>query len=84
MTFGQTTEMGRSVLIVGYYIKLKNCYSKEANMEFIPVFQNQIPEAPLQLVQVICTDYKRLTICARFAPNIKRTIVSYKVVKRIG
>lgn len=52
-------------------------------MGFIPVFQNQIPEAPLQLVQVICSDYKRLTICARFAPNIKRTIVSYKVVKRV-
>lgn len=53
-------------------------------MGFIPVFQNHIPEAPLQLVQVICSDYMRLTICARFAPNIKRTIVSYKVVKQVS
>jgi len=51
-------------------------------MSFIPVTENQIPERPLQLVQVICDDYKRLTICARFAPNIKRKIISYKVVHR--
>jgi hypothetical protein len=49
---------------------------------FIPVTENKIPEPPLQLVQVICDDYKRLTICARFAPNIKRRIVSYKAVRR--
>lgn len=49
---------------------------------FIPVTENKIPEQPLQLVQVICDDYKRLTICARFAPNIKRRIVSYKAVCR--
>lgn len=51
-------------------------------MSFIPVQNNQIPESPLQLVQVICDDYKRLTICARFAPNIQRKIISYKVVRR--
>jgi hypothetical protein len=50
---------------------------------FIPVKNNEIPEAPLRLVQVICDDYKRLTICARFAPNIKRKIISYKVVRRV-
>lgn len=51
-------------------------------MSYQPVENNQIPEPPMQLVQVICDDYKRLTICARFAPNIKRRITSYKVVKR--
>lgn len=51
-------------------------------MSFQPVTNNQIPEPPLQLVQVICDDYKRLTICARFAPNIKRKITSYKLVHR--
>lgn len=51
-------------------------------MSFQPVTNNKIPEPPLQLVQVICDDYKRLTICARFAPNIKRKITSYKRAER--
>jgi hypothetical protein len=51
-------------------------------MSFQTVTNNEIPEPPLQLVQVICDDYKRMTICARFGPNIKRRIISYKVVER--
>lgn len=51
-------------------------------MEFIPVTSNIIPENPMQLIQVICADYTRLTIYARFAPNIKRKITSYKIVSR--
>jgi hypothetical protein len=51
-------------------------------MTFNPVINNEIPERHLQLVRIICDDYKRLTICARFAPNIKRKIISYKVVHR--
>lgn len=50
---------------------------------FIPVTNNQIPEPPYQLIQVICDDFKRLTICARFAPNIKRQITAYKKVRRV-
>lgn len=49
---------------------------------FIQVQNNEINEPPYQLVQIICDDYKRLTICARFAKNIKRTIKSYNVVRR--
>lgn len=49
---------------------------------FIPVQNNEINEPPYQLVQVICSDLKRLTICARFAKNIQRQITSYKVVRR--
>lgn len=48
---------------------------------FNPVQNNEINEPLYQLVQVICDDYKRLTIFARFAKNIKRTITSYKVVR---
>jgi hypothetical protein len=49
---------------------------------FTPVTENQIPEPPLQLVEVICSDFTRLVICARFAPNIRRKIMSYRVVQR--
>lgn len=52
-------------------------------MSYKPVENNTIPEAPLQLCRIICDDYKRLTICARFAPNIKRKIMSYKRVERV-
>ena len=51
-------------------------------MSYKPVENNTIPEAPLQLCKIICDDYKRMTICARLAPNIKRKITAYKVVKR--
>jgi hypothetical protein len=49
---------------------------------FIPVTENLIHEPPLQLVEVICSDFTRLVICARFAPNIRRKIMSYRVVQR--
>lgn len=52
-------------------------------MSYKPVNNNEIPERPLQLVKIICDDYKRLTICARFAPNIKRRITAYKKVERV-
>ena len=51
-------------------------------MSYQPVTNNQINERPLQLVRIICADYTRMTICARFAVNIKREIKSYKVVNR--
>lgn len=51
-------------------------------MSFQPITENQIPEPPLQLVEVICSDYTRLVICARFAPNIRRKIMSYRVVQQ--
>jgi hypothetical protein len=49
---------------------------------FTPITENQIPEPPLQLVEVICSDFTRLVICARFAPIIRRKIMSYRVVQR--
>lgn len=51
-------------------------------MSYQPIQNNQIPEPPNQMVMVICSDYKRLKILARFAPNIKRTITSYKRVEK--
>lgn len=45
---------------------------------FIPVQNNEIPEPPLQLVDVILSNYKRLTICARFAKNLKADVKSYR------
>ena len=51
-------------------------------MSYKPLENNTIPEAPLQLCKIICEDYKRMTICARFAPNIKRKITAYKAVYR--
>jgi hypothetical protein len=51
-------------------------------MSFQPITENKIPEPPLQLVEVICSDFTRLVICARFAPNIRRKIVSYKPVRK--
>jgi hypothetical protein len=49
---------------------------------FIPITENKIPEPPMQMVMIICDDYSRHKILARFAPNIKRRIMSYKVVYR--
>ena len=51
-------------------------------MSYKPVENNTIPEPPYQLCRIICDDYKRMTICARFAPNIKRKITAYKAVQR--
>lgn len=51
-------------------------------MSYQPIQNNQIPEPPNQMVMVICSDYKRFKILARFAPNIKRTITSYKRVEK--
>lgn len=51
-------------------------------MSFTPVTNNQIPEPPMQMILVITSDYRRLKIMARFAPNIGRTITSYKRVIR--
>lgn len=51
-------------------------------MSYQPIQNNQIPEPPNQMVMVICSDYKRLKILARFAKNIKREIKSYKRVER--
>lgn len=51
-------------------------------MSYQPVTNNEINEPPLQLVRIICDDYTCLTICARFAVNIKRKITAYKVVQR--
>lgn len=51
-------------------------------MSYQPIQNNEIPEPPNQMVMVICSDYKRLKILARFAPNIKRTITSYKIVRK--
>lgn len=51
-------------------------------MSFKPVTNNEIPERPLQLVRVILADYRRLTICARFAKNLTSPVMSYKVVHR--
>lgn len=47
-------------------------------MSYQPVTNNEINEPPYQLVKIICDDFKRLTICARFAKNIKRNITAYK------
>ena len=52
-------------------------------MSFIPVTNNQIPERPLQLVKVILADYRRLTICARFAKNLTSPVMAYKKVERV-
>lgn len=52
-------------------------------MSFQPVTNNQIPEPPMQMIVVICSDLKRLKIMARFAPNIKRTITAYKTIQRV-
>ena len=52
-------------------------------MSFIPVKNNEIPERPLQLVKVILADYRRLTICARFANNLTSPVTSYKRVERV-
>jgi hypothetical protein len=49
---------------------------------FTPTTENKIPEQPMQMVLIICDDYSRHKILARFAPNIKRRIMSYKVVYR--
>lgn len=49
-------------------------------MSYQPVTNNQIPEPPMQMVMVICEDYKRFKVLARFAPNIKRKITAYKIV----
>jgi len=49
---------------------------------FIPVENNQIPEAPLQLVKVILADRRRFTICALFAKNLTSPVTAYKAVKR--
>ena len=51
-------------------------------MSYQPIQSNQIPEPPNQMVMVICSDYKRLKTLARFAPNIKREIKSYKRAER--
>jgi len=51
-------------------------------MSFQPITENKIPEPPMQMVLIICDDYSRHKILARFAPNIKRRIMSYKVVHR--
>lgn len=51
-------------------------------MSYQPVTNNQIPEQPNQMIVVICADYKRLKILARFATNLKREIKSYKRVER--
>lgn len=49
---------------------------------FIPVQNNEINEPPYQMITVICSDYSRIKICARFAKNIKRTITGYKKIIR--
>jgi hypothetical protein len=49
---------------------------------FTPITENKIPEPPMQMVLIICDDYSRHKILARFAPNIKCRIMSYKVVYR--
>lgn len=51
-------------------------------MSYQPIQNNQIPEPPNQMILIICSDYKRLKILARFAPNIKRTITAYKRVEK--
>lgn len=51
-------------------------------MSYQPVTNNEIPEPPMQMILVICSDLKRLKILARFAPNLKRTITSYKRLER--
>jgi hypothetical protein len=51
-------------------------------MSYQPVTNNEINEPPYQLVKIICDDFKRLTIAARFAKNIKRNITAYKLVVR--
>lgn len=51
---------------------------------FITVTNNEIPEPPMQMILVICSDLTRLKILARFAPNIKRTITAYKTVQRVA
>ena len=50
---------------------------------FIPVTNNEIPEPPMQMVYVICSDLKRLKILAGFAPNLKRNITAYKTIERV-
>ena len=51
-------------------------------MSYQPIQNNQIPEPPNQMVMIITSDLKKLKILARFAPNIKREIKSYKRVER--
>lgn len=51
-------------------------------MSYQPIQNNLIPEPPNQMVLIICSDYKRFKILARFAPNIKREIKSYKRVEK--
>jgi len=51
-------------------------------MSYQPVNNNEINERPLQLVRVILQDYRRLTICARFAKNLTSPVMAYKVVQR--
>ncbi len=51
-------------------------------MSYQPIQNNQIPEPPNQMIMIITSDLKKLKILARFAPNIKRTITAYKVVKQ--
>lgn len=51
-------------------------------MSYMPVNNNEIPESPLQLVRVICENYKRFTICARFAGNLSSPVKAYKLVQR--
>ena len=52
-------------------------------MSFKPVTNNEIPERPLQHVKVICENYKRYTICARFAKNLTSPVTAYKRVERV-
>lgn len=52
-------------------------------MSYIPVTNNEIPERPLQLVRVICENYKRFTICARLAGNLSSPVKAYKIVERV-
>lgn len=52
-------------------------------MSYAPVVNNEIPERPLQLVRVILADYRRLTICARFAKNLTSPVMGYKRVERV-
>lgn len=51
-------------------------------MSYQPIQNNEIPEAPNQMIMIITSDLKKLKILARFGPNIKRTITAYKVVKQ--
>jgi hypothetical protein len=51
-------------------------------MSFIPVVNNEIPEAPMQMILVITENYRRYKILARFAPNLTEKITSYKKVIR--